>query len=361
MIVFVADLHLAPLIWQDYPDLKNDAYYAWEQIVNYCLRERPSALVLGGDVWNRSRPDPDSVVRFVRSIDLLVSGGTEIHAIQGQHERSSPPWMSVHKSIKYFGDGRVVRIIDPGDVGTFTMQGFDCESAEGIKADMALVKKYAPDILVVHQLARQVLNIEGAWDFDEMWVPAEVKLILAGDYHEPVTSGRLHYSGSTNMRNIDERTPRSFITVGKNFKVTRHPLMQREVIEVLVLDEEQLKEAEAKIAEYKHGEREAVIDKPVVYARISADVPKVVERLTIACEGDQAGKGHKFLKTKIVGGGTEVVEDIQLPEGEITLETCLDQAIDREQDQELHSFVLALLRSKDPKAVCEETRASLNI
>ncbi len=354
MIVFAADLHLAPLIWQDQPDVTDDAYYAWSQIVDYCLKTKPSALVLGGDVWNRSRPDPDSVIRFVRSIDVLAAIGVDIFAIQGQHERATPPWTAVHTAIRYIGDGQLVRVTDP-DIGKFTMRGFDCQSTSSIR-DAMKASGVACDVLVVHQLARQVLNIEGAWDFDETWVPAKVKLILAGDYHEPVNAGRLYYSGSTHMRSIDERTPRSFITIGKGFKVTRQPLKQRAVIEVLVLDEHQLEEAEAAVAAYKAGKLPIVIDTPVVYARISADVPNVVDRLKAACEASKA-----VLKTKIVGGGTEVVEDIQLPEGEITLETCLNQALDREQDPELHSFVLALLRAKEPRTVCDETRAKIGI
>lgn len=355
MIVFAADLHLAPLIWQDHPDLKDDAYYAWQQIVSYCLTERPSALILGGDIWDRSRPDPDSVVRFVRSIDVLDAAGIEIYAIQGQHERATPPWTTVHQAIKYIGDGRLLNVSDP-DIGLFSMRGFDCQSTNSIHDAMKQGKDAVCDVLVVHQLARQVMNLEGAWDFDEIWAPVEIKLILAGDYHEPVTVGRLCYSGSTNMRSINERTPRSFVIVGKDFEITRQPLEQRAVIDVMVLDKKQLDEAEATIATYEAGRLPDVIDRPVVYARISADVPKVAERLQAACEPI-----HAFLKTKIIGGGTEVVGEIQAPEGEITLETCLGQAVPREQDPELHSFVLALLRSKDPRAVCEETRAKAGI
>jgi len=355
MIVFAADLHLAPLIWQDHPDMKDDAYYAWLQIMNYCLKEKPSAIILGGDIWDRSRPDPGSVVGFVRSIDVLVDAGITIYAIQGQHERATPPWTAVHQAIEYIGDGRLLNIRDP-DIGMFTMRGFDCQSVNSIHDAMKRGKDAVCDVLVVHQLARQVMNIEGAWDFDEMWAPVEIKLILAGDYHEPVTVGRLCYSGSTNMRSINERTSRSFVTIGKDFKITRQPLEQRAVIDVMVLDEKQLDEAEATIAAYEPGQLPEIIARPVVYARISADVPKVAERLQTACESI-----HAFLKPKIIGGGTEVVGEIQAPEGEITLETCLGQAVPREQDPELHSFVLALLRSKDPGAVCAETRAKCGI
>jgi hypothetical protein len=356
MIVFAADLHLTPLIWQDYPELREDSYNALMQILSYCLENRPTALILGGDVWNRSRPDPDSVVRFVRSVDTLVEAGIDVYAIQGQHERATPPWTNVHKSIKYVGDGRVSRIVD-GDIGTFTMRGFDCQPANSIREAVKVAKDEC-DIMLVHQLARQMINIEGAWDFDETWVPANVKLILAGDYHEPVKSGRLYYSGSTHMRSIDERTQRSFITVGKKFKVTRHKLEQRGVIEVLVNDENQLAAAEKTIAAFKYGGRHEDIGRPVVYARINADVPNVIERLKVACEDKHGGK---FLKPKIIGGGVEVVEQIQLPEGEVTLESCLSQAVDRDTDPKLHSFVLALLKSKEPRAVCEATRAELGL
>jgi hypothetical protein len=352
MIVFSADLHLSPTIWTDQPALRGDAYFAWHQIVAYCLKHKPSALILGGDVWDRSRPDPESVVVFTKAIDKLAAADIRVLAIQGQHERASTPWTDVNEHITYIGDGKP-RLIDD-DLGAVKICGFDCQSATTLKP---LVEQADCDILVIHQLARQLLNTNSnfAWDFDETWATDRVRLILAGDYHTAVNKGRMYYSGSTHMRSIDERTPRFFLVVGSGFKVANIPLKQRPVITVTVLDESQLQEAIDTITDFKAAaDIPAAIRIPVVYARISSEVANVASALQAVC-------GDKYLKLKILGGGTQVVTPAELPAGHVTLESCLDQAVDRLTDPELYDFVLLLLKSKTPKSVCEETRARLGI
>ena len=71
-LVFVADLHLAPLTWQDQPDVRGDSYAAWMMVVNYCVNANVDALIIGGDIFDKARPDSESVEAFETGMDILA-------------------------------------------------------------------------------------------------------------------------------------------------------------------------------------------------------------------------------------------------------------------------------------------------
>ncbi len=122
MIAFVADMHLTPLTWNDYPGMRGDAYFAWDQIVSWCIDNKPLALILGGDVFNRIRPDAESVIRFQEGISKLQEAGVAVLAIQGQHDRSDPPWTQVSSRVQWIGDGKT-RAIGAGMGTTINIVG----------------------------------------------------------------------------------------------------------------------------------------------------------------------------------------------------------------------------------------------
>ena len=391
MIAFAADLHLTPLTWNDYPEMRGDAYFAWDQVVSWCVANRPSALFLGGDVFDKSRPDAESVVRFQQGIEKLRDAGVSVVAIEGQHDRSSPPWTTVAPYVIWIGDGES-RKVAIGDV-TANVVGYDCTSANILHSCLENdhEKGNTPDILVIHQLCKEAIPFEGAWDFDQSW--SDAPLILAGDYHGAETFGRVVYSGATTMRKINERGPKSFVVVrprmkkvGKpapkkkakkkakktkkakskvdakikevwdgSFEIERIPLITRDVIELTIMTDDDFAAAIDRLAE-PLTDKPAPIDKPVVYARISDLVDGVITRLEKLAE--EAGF---FFKYDMVSGGTDIVTQIELPEGEVTLESCLATAVDPAEEEEFYGFALALLKSADPKEVLNATKERLGV
>ena len=362
MIVFAADLHLTPLVWLDQLDMRGDAYASFVQIVSHCLEHKASALVLGGDVFNKTRPDSASVKLFEEGVTMLSQVGVLIYFIQGQHDRADPPWASSLTLLaQYIGDGKAAAIDIDGVPAV--VRGYDCMPGNQLRETLEAGKAEPYDILLIHQLAKSFIPFEGAWDFDMEWVPDGVELVLGGDYHEPVNEGKLWYSGSTHSRNITEFGPRSFITVGRHedgtLDVQRVPLQTRDVIEVTIIVEDQLATVVETLAEYETPDHDALpglISKPLVFARYNADIPMALPQLETVCRE----RGF-ILRTKAVVGGVEVVAQVTPPQGAVTLEACLAQAVDRKADESFYSFVLALLKAEDPRDVLVATKAQLGI
>jgi len=363
MIVFAADLHMTPLVWVDQPEMRGDAYASFVQIVTYCLEHKASALILGGDIFNKTRPDSESVKLFEEGVALLAAEGVLVYFIQGQHDRAEPPWASSLTTLaQYIGDGKTAAI-DIDDIPAVVC-GYDCMPGHQLHATLEADKEAgkAYNILLIHQLARSFIPFEGAWDFDMEWVSECVELVLAGDYHAPVNKGKLWYSGSTHARNVTEFSQRSFITVGRHedgtFDVQRVPLQVRTVIEVVIIVEDQLKTAIEALTKYMPStdDMPGIIAKPLVFARYNADIPLALSQLEDVCHE------HGFiLRTRAMAGGTEVVAQVALPQGAVTLESCLAQVVNREEDEEFHSFVLALLKAEEPRDVLVATRAQLGV
>ena len=396
MIAFVADLHLTPLTWNDYPGLRGDAYFAWDQIVGWCVDHKPLALILGGDVFDKLKPDSESVVRFQRGVDKLHAAGVAVLAIQGQHDRSTPPWTDVASCVQWIGDGKL-RTIGAGNGVTVRIMGYDCTPADIIHSCLENDREHnnVPDLLVIHQLVKAAVPFEGAWDFDQTWT--EAPLILAGDYHGAEQFGRVLYSGAATMRKIDERGPKSFVVISPHmnevkpkaakkakpkkpktkkakkakskpakkpaakyvwdgsFDIRRVPLVTRDVIEFAIMSDEDFDKAINRLTKPLTSAPEP-INVPIVYARISDSVDGVITRLE-----KLAAEVGFFFKYDTVSGGTEVVTLVELPEGEVTLETCLATAVDPQKDEEFYGFALALLKSPSPKEVLDAAKARLGI
>ena len=126
-------------------------------------------------------------------------------------------------------------------------------------------------------------------------------------------------------------------------------LQVRAVIEVGIIVEDQLKMVIEALTKYEMPSTDdvpGIIARPLVYARYNADIPMALPQLEDICHE----RGF-ILKTRAIAGGTEVAAQVELPQGDVTLESCLAQAVDREADEEFYSFVLALLKADEPLVV----------
>ncbi len=363
-IAFVADLHLKPLTWQDQPDMRGDAYMAWLQVVNKCIDQGVEALLIGGDIFDKSRPDSESVDAFVVGIDMLTKHGILVYFTQGQHDRADPPWASaLSPQIKYIGDGQpaLIKFDDTSDVAV--VRGYDNMPAAQLKAELEGLKEVdtCPDIVLVHQLEKTLMHFEGAWDFDMSWVPEDVKLILGGDYHAPVEAGRLWYSGSTYSTNITEFSQRSFLKISVlddgTYDVERIPLELRDVLDCAVVTDAHLADVVKVIDAMTPSEdKPETLRRPLVFVKYSANVTDALPALQEACQ-----RGGQILRTKVLAGGVEVVGDIEKPSGDVSLAGCMAQVVNREEDEEFYSFALALLTSPRPADVLTEAKARLGV
>jgi DNA repair exonuclease SbcCD nuclease subunit len=351
MIVFTADLHLSPTIWADLPDVRGDSYRAFRQICDYCVQHGAEALVLGGDVFNRSTPDSMSVAFFRSCIFNVRESGTRILGIQGQHDRSDPPWFSVVDGVKWLHDV----------TSTIPIDGKSCRISGLDNADAASVQKYLqelavdpPDIVVMHQALRQVFPIEDAWDLDEEWIP-KGPLVLLGDLHFEAQTERCYYSGSTHIRSVSENPQKSFITVHHEngvFDVKRHPLKSREVLMATVGDDDGLKSVLNLVETIQPAELQ-----PLLIVRVAPDVKDAYAQLADACL-----KHAVALKIRDLPVTAEAHSDSASGEiANMSLEQCLGSVVDREKQPQLFAMLTRILTASDAKEELAAIKSEMGV
>lgn len=351
MFVFAADTHLAMNAWKSLPDVKGDSYRAFEQIIEFCVQNKAEALILGGDIFDAS-PGPDDVECFLRGVRKLRQAGICVWAIQGQHGRSRTiPWTSIDPEV-YWLDKSDPRLLKGGGVVT----GFDNMPGEELRKYLAALDP-SVNIVILHQACRgSVPDVADRWDFDPDWVPPCVKLVLMGDIHEPWMTRRevkcnglqhateFYYSGSICMQSLNETSQKSFLVVDNGFNVTRAGLKTRSFEMLTILAESELAKVVA------HAEK--LEPETLVHVRFDPRVEKVEEMFRAANERVH----YAFRPISIISVGNTDIDLSKLDQ--VSLEGCLGKMVDRTQDEEFHSFMLAMLKSKNPKNTLQDLRAA---
>lgn len=349
-IVFVSDTHLYPYIWASMPHVRGDSYRSFEQVIRFCSDKRDTvkALIIGGDTFD-SVPTPDAVDVFLRGVDKLRQCGIKVLAIQGQHGRYREfSWTSI--------DPYVVDLEKQGpvDIGGKLVAGFDNRPPDDLKACLAKLPPKV-DYLVLHQLIQGAVpvDVDGAsWDLDPDWVPTTVKLVLMGDYHGLWSKERKNpngsmttfvYNGSTHMRSISENTDKRFTLVDETTdSIAQLPLKTRPFKLFMFQTKDIMSAALAQIKEIEPDSLVLIKYDPRVEA-VEQTLLKTNDRV------------HYLFRPMVLE--TEVVKDLVPELGQVSLESCLDLLVKR--DDPLHSFTLDLLRSKDINSTLDETRKRL--
>lgn len=342
--VFCSDLHIASHAWKSLPQVCGDSYRSYEQIVDYCLNNKVDVLVLGGDVFDAA-PQSTDVECFLRGVNKLQEAKIPVLAIQGQHGRNRAlPWTSI---TPYVIDLNAIPYYDCQ--GTL-IAGCDNMSPDEVKEWCSKLDKNV-QIVTLHQLARgTVPEVQGkqGWDLDLDWLPDHVGLALLGDYHEPwefkSKSLLALYNGSICMQSVTEPPEKSFLTFNEKLKIKRIPLKTRPFVKFVITDSAQIKDC---ICALENAENETL----------------TLIKYDARCEGvnviaDSAKHVHKMFRPlpfERVGGTQQDLSKLQ----DVSLDGCLGLAVDRQLDEELYSFVLSLLKSKDPKSTVEAHKVKI--
>lgn len=342
MFVYVSDTHIQHHAWASLPEVCEDAYHSYNQVIEWCVRNKPEALVLGGDIFDH-HPSPIDVKVFLLGVDRLRQLGIPVLAIQGQHGRYRDlSWTSIIDWVVDLEHTPYHRI------GKFVIAGLDNRPPEELK--LAIQTKCTPEVnvLVLHQLCRgtvQDRDGQQAWDFDPEWTPETLQLVLMGDFHQPWETHKARpdgtyiqivYNGSTCMQSVSEPVDKSFMVVNDDFTFTRIPLETRyfETIRLHGPDHEGTNELAAAAARLRGLPKGALIQ--IRFDPKLPDVEKTLKQVNPAVH----------LMFRPYAAEIELNPrhlDIQAT----TLEACLAQIVDRDKEPDFYSFMLDLLRSKD--------------
>lgn len=342
--VFVADLHLSPVIWAEQPEIAGDAYESLQQIDRHLEANAGSAtwVILGGDIFDKT-PTPQCMYEYLHFV-ASVSRFSGMSAIQGQHGRSSTlPWTSVcsqvgklhGQKIKLFGEQRAGRGM-----------GFDRMPAAELEKALAEVPEDV-SVLFLHQMAKGcVPDIRGEaqpWDLDPEWVPAHVKLVLMGDLHKAIEftnsrGTRFVYSGSISQRSIDEPTKKSFIRVYEDLTYKRIALKTREFSRELIRNEQELTAFIEKLPSYEEQSVVEIRYEPSVEG-LENRVREAVSKLNPAI----------FLRFSLLRFGTLLNEQAPVRPSDVSLESCLSMVVDRVREPAEFGFIKALVEARGPE------------
>ncbi len=361
LLVFTADSHIAECAWRRHPEIKGDSRRGFSQVVNYCVAHASEvvALVLGGDTFD-AKPEADDIEFYLRCVNQLKEAGVLIYAIQGQHGRSrTVPWTSIDPYVIWLHG------LQPQPLPN----GWHLSGIDNLPPDMLqeAIKLLDPktDILVMHQAARgslpEITDTQN-WDLDPNWVPRNVKLVLLGDIHKiwetrvehpadqlsPASTTTFMYSGSTAMQDITEDPRKSFIVVDlKDNTITRESINTRPFMFLTATNEDEVQAALATI-------KKQVADTLIVL-RYDSRIPEVEERCRDA--NKQALFIFRLLPLEQVV--SEAIEAGDFVPERITLDACLDRAIDRTEKPQLHALVHDLLTERNSRKTLSEHKSRI--
>ena len=313
-----------------------------------------------GDIFNANRPDSQSIDLFRAVLSTMKSFSLPVYVIQGQHDRSTPPWPTAvcGEDIIYVHKQRFQPV-----AGGPIFYGLDQHPVD-VELQAALSEVPA-DVtgLVMHQLARSVFPLDGAWDFDVAWVPSQVKHLYIGDYHVaadfPWAGGTAYYSGSSYMCSISEAVNKSFLHLtmdGKELKTERIPLKTRRCYKLAVSDEATLKNTVALLHKpFPVDDRDGG-QTPIVVLDYLVSVPEVMKQV------EPLVKDRAILWPIPTSNRVEWRRDGMAADTEVhhaSMESCVGTFL--APDSEAHALTLDLLASKDVEETLNVWRTKKNV
>lgn len=355
LFAFTADNHLQPNAWSRRPELRNDAYVSFRQIADYCCQHR-LPLVLGGDTFDKARPDPYSVRFFAQQAAAVVAASGVVSFVQGDHDyHFLAPWATV--------TGVAVPLHEMLQrVDQFDLYGIDWQSRDRLPAALATINP-STDILIAHQAWEELQGI-GQVEGSLRTVPY-ANIVLTGDYHV-ATSGSVHGEdgrlirywspGSTCMQSIDEDHEKSFLVCGienGDFEVRTVPLLTRPKYELEYETEHALDRdlASGALDELINQDHLATlpeeIRRPLLRVTFNDLIPDALQRI----ESAAASRFHLFPNPR------RMVEEIGIdiesaPDG--GFDTLLDACRRLSETDGIFDLTARMLRAEDKQSELEQ-------
>jgi len=208
--IFVSDLHIKPASSYRKTLLTGDAFYALDQIQEYALEHKVTAMILGGDVYDSNQPPGESINRMAEFIRVLNDAKVMVYYIEGNHDR-------VHRNPylpeEYYSEHRLLSSIGAKPLTSCSIdgavfRGIDYCQGDKLKEQLEVLEEC--DVLCLHTGFRHLLGFEDAYDITKEDIPEAVKrMVLVGHIHVQNSSTTakgvaVHSSGSTWVWRVDE-------------------------------------------------------------------------------------------------------------------------------------------------------------
>ncbi len=170
-ILFTADNHLADASWVGRPIL-GDAYFAAEQVADIAIARKVKVVGVAGDFLDKRRNNSRAVAVMRQMAARLKKADIDVLFVQGQHDQSDPPWLSLCPGARH---------LDRGFLGP--VYGLDYLPGEQLGAAVADARPSCP-ILMCHQMWAEHAphGAEPDGSIEEL-IPKHIKVVVSGDIH----------------------------------------------------------------------------------------------------------------------------------------------------------------------------------
>lgn len=353
LFVFCADLHLEDGAWTTRPGIYGDAYYSFEQIVDYCIAHK-LPLVLGGDVLEKKSNLARPITKLCAQFSRMERENVAVFYIQGNHEYDrNAPWLSVHPwPIHLHGVTQ--------HIGGVPVYGLDWLPRGEIQEAFKRVPE-TTKILITHQVWKDFMGTLGRTECDLTEVH-HVRHVLAGDFHvtkvaESVNAQgqaiRMLSPGSTAMQDMSESPEKHFFVIcatdAGSFDFVSQPLKTRALISHRVETQEHLDElcAGKLIREIRDAAANAEtaalpveLHKPLVRVKFDKSIPDAYLRV-VTCVGETAHLFCEAITEKAQPRPTQARETVKND-----LVTAVSDLLG--DDSDAYKLAAAMLAADDP-------------
>jgi len=291
LFVFCADLHLEDGAWSSRPGIYGDAYWSFEQIVDYCIAAH-LPLILGGDVLEKKSNSARPIAKLCAGLSKLQAANVPAYYIQGNHEFDrNAPWLSVHPWPIHMHEASF-------DINGAKVCGFDWLPRGEIQEAFTRVPEDV-DIMVTHQVWEDFMKGLGRIDC-ELKNVYHAQTVLNGDFHVTKTVTGVNFQGKTVtmlspgsicMQDMSEAPDKFFFVICRmpdgTFHFEPQQLMTRRFANYVVKDQETLDKLCAgqlrkDILTMADANLPTYINKPLIRIKFDKQLPDAYLRLMTA-------------------------------------------------------------------------------
>lgn len=229
------DIHLHPWIWSRERAISGDAVFGLQELARVAVEQGVKHVHFLGDLFDVASPHPQMVRAFSEVAQNLHDHGILLTGSQGNHDLRTVPWYSAASPVvQHIGDGV------PVTIEGIRFAALDYAPTNVIAENLAkLGARIAGgdhvDVLLLHQLVRQEIDIDGQWNCDLDWVPQSIRHVVLGDVHMTrdyrlPNGGYAYYTGGTHPRSRSEIAyDKNAFVLSDDLSVTRVPVRVRPI------------------------------------------------------------------------------------------------------------------------------------
>jgi hypothetical protein len=276
-------------IWSRRAEIYGDGAYGMQQVIELARKHNTPDVIIAGDVLEDKLQPSDATYALRLCLDHLEEDGRRILYVQGQHEKSTPPWLrALHKAPMHVHH----QLVSARGAPDIRYYGLDYEDALRAPAALQQIPAEA-NVLVTHQVWKETMGEERGLA-SMVDVPRNIALTISGDYHKAMHSrfGQSMFlsPGPLCMQDLREAGPKSVYVLFDNLSIVQEPLRCRQCFEFDINTDDELDEFVSTWHESAARIPQAFVPphiaRNIVRVKCSTNIPHAKAKLTSALAPD---------------------------------------------------------------------------